>query len=103
MDGVEEFYRPPRLVRLQMPDQMPLNLALVAEAPKFENLGSRLLDAAFAESGNAGFNGFANAIRWNGFADGDQRDFGSLAAGALARRRYLPIDRLQPSLQNSSS
>src|SRR2546422_60451 len=31
MDGVEEFDRAPRLVRLQMPDQMPLNFALGAD------------------------------------------------------------------------
>ena len=38
MDGVEEFDRAPRLVRLQMTDQMPLDIALGAERLKFGNL-----------------------------------------------------------------
>ena len=99
MDGVEEFDRSLRLVRLQMSDQMPFNIAFVAEAPEFGNLGSGLLDTAFSERSNPGFNRFANAGRGDGLADGDKRDFGSLATGAFARRRYTLIDQFQPRPQ----
>src|SRR5262249_19323562 len=99
MHGVEEFDRAPRLVRLQMSDQMPLNFSLVAEGLELGNLDGGLLDAAFAESVNARFNSLADSSHVDGLADGDERDFRSLAAGALARRSYTPIDRFQPRPQ----
>src|SRR5262245_38562051 len=99
MHGVEEFDREPRLVRLQMPDQVPLNFALGADRAEFGNFGGGLLDAAFTERADARFNGLADARGRDGLADGDERNFGSLAAGALARRRYTPIDLLQPPPQ----
>src|SRR5882672_12616928 len=99
MHGVEEFDRPPRLVRLQMSDQMPPDFALGAERLEFGNLDGGLLNAAFAERADARFNCLADAGHGDGLADGDERDFGSLAAGALARRRYTLIDRFQPRPQ----
>src|SRR5262249_30201027 len=86
-----------------MPDQMPFDFALGADWFEFRNLEGGLLDAAFAERVDSSFNSFADANCRDGLADGDQRDFGSLATGALARRRYTPIDRFQPRLQSSST
>src|SRR5262245_20411618 len=99
MHGVEEFDREPRLVRLQMPDQVPLNSAFGAERDQLRNFGGGLLDAAFAERADARINGLADARGRDGLADGDERNFGSMAACALARRRYTPIDLLQPPPQ----
>src|SRR5262245_9159268 len=99
LDGVEEFDRAPRLVRLQMSDQMPLDFALGADRAQLGDLGGGLLDAAFAERADARFNGLADAGGGDCLADGDERDFGSLSAGALACRRYTSIDLLQPRPQ----
>src|SRR5262249_30801441 len=99
LDGVEEFDRAPRLVRLQMSDQMPLDFALGADRAQLMDLGGGLLDAAFAECADARFNGLSDAGGGDCLADGDERDFGRLSAGALARRRYTPIDLFQPRPQ----
>src|SRR5262249_6901100 len=96
---VEEFDRAPRLVRLQMSDQMPPDFELYADRAQLGDLGGGLLDAAFTERADASFNGLADAGGGDCLADGDERDFGRLSAGALARRLYTSIDLFQPRPQ----
>src|SRR5262249_2838978 len=97
--GVEEFDRAPRLVRLQSPDQMPLDFVFGADGAEFSDFGRGLLDAVFADSADARFNSLADSRRRNGLAGGDERDFGNLTPGAPAGRRDPPIDCFQPRPQ----
>jgi hypothetical protein len=68
---IEQLRCAMRLVRLEVPDQMPLELIPVAQGSDFR---FRLLDAVLAETVLAGRNRFFDRFSRKGFADGDKPD-----------------------------
>ena len=73
-DHGEQVDRPPRLVRLEGPQQVPAGTGDLA------GLVERLLDPVLAEDVEAGRDGRAKALRGDRLGDRDQGDFRAWAA-----------------------
>lgn len=71
MNGVEEFHCAARFVRLQVADEMPLDLMFSRDFAQLSDFSGGLLHAVFAEGAHAGDDGFCKARGCDGLTDGD--------------------------------
>jgi hypothetical protein len=91
IDTIEQVRRAPRLITLQMPDEVHRRI----EARQSAALCFPLLKAVLAEMPEARGTGFADGIRRKGFRYRNESDFLSAASGSPRRVRDAFVDLLQ--------
>ena len=94
---MEQFTRQPRLVRLQVPEEME---ASFAQAGQFRDFAFEFLDVVFAKMTESQGIGFARHRSGKGLGDGDQSDLVPWAAGPVRRLLDPFFDYCQPLAQH---